>query len=197
MITGVKEKHCFGRSIIDGQYCILPGKQIYYKSKGKKLHFVDLKWHKGGFQKSGKQTSSLHGLKFREIMQNQSTFCNRIEYDPVNNQLVTFTSPSVLSVFPNLSDTEREFEGSFAYEKRFIAGNFDRTSLKRKDDKKQHQNEHLVFKKSHEIAEFQKYMLPSEFLSKFCALDAENDTIRVWDCGTGKILKDIKHSTDQ
>lgn len=40
-------------------------------------------------------------------------------------------------------------------------------------------------------------MLPSEYLSKFCALDAENDRIRVWDCGTGKILKDIKQPNDQ
>ena len=60
-------------------------------------------------------------------MQNQSTFCNQIVYDAVNNQLVTFTSPSVLSVFPNLSETEKEFEGTYGYDKRYIAGNFDRS----------------------------------------------------------------------
>ena len=78
LITGAKEKHCFMRSILDGQYCILPGKQIYFKSKSKNLHFVDLNW----FQKS---EHYLKNLKTREIMQNQSTFCNQIVYDAVNN----------------------------------------------------------------------------------------------------------------
>lgn len=44
LMTGEVEKHDFNRSIIDGQYFMLPGKQIYFKSKKNKLHYVDLKW---------------------------------------------------------------------------------------------------------------------------------------------------------
>ena len=43
-MTGEREKHDFGRTIMDGQYFMLPGKQIYFKTKKNQFHFVDLNW---------------------------------------------------------------------------------------------------------------------------------------------------------
>lgn len=44
LITGAKEKIDFEGSILTGQYFILPGKQIYYKTKQNNLFFADLNW---------------------------------------------------------------------------------------------------------------------------------------------------------
>jgi hypothetical protein len=178
---------------MDGQYCILPGKQIYYKSKSNHLHFVDINWQ----EKSSEDPacSNLKDLQTRKILDNQSTFCNQIEFDAINNQLATFTSPSVLSIFPNLSENEREFEGTFEYQKRYIAGNLDRSFMQAMQAQINREGNDKVekfgFKKSQEKVMYGKYLCPSDYVSKYCALDAERNTVRVWNSGTGRLIKEF------
>jgi hypothetical protein len=123
-MIGSKQKCCFQRSIMDDQYYILPGKQIYYKSKSIFLHFVNINWQEKSSEDS--VCSKLKYLQTRKIQHNQSTFCNQIEFNAINNQLATFTSSSVMRIFQNSSENEKEFEITFEYQKRYIAGNLDR-----------------------------------------------------------------------
>ena len=41
-----------------------------------------------------------------------------------------------------------------------------------------------------------KYLCPSEFVANLCALDAEKNTVKVWNIGTGQVVKEFPELKD-
>ena len=81
------------------------------------MNFVDLNWQ------------SRNPIIY-EVIKNQSVIFNKIVYDTVNNQIATFTDSNTLSVFPNLTNYQREAEGSVFYNRRFIAHTVEKNPLR-------------------------------------------------------------------
>lgn len=116
-------------------------------------------------------------------MNNQSSLYRNIEYDVINNELVTFSSTNIISVFPNLTQYERDLHDSFQFEKRFLASNLNSLLM--------NSQKHAL---GHDLDSIQKanvcsYLCPSEYTSNLCALDAVQNLIYVWNTGSGKLTK--------
>ena len=111
-------------------------------------------------------------------MPSQSCIYSKIDYDPINNDLISFTSPSTICILPDLGQYKRVCRGSVNYPTRFLATNIDRNDFKIQQIHKMINNQDQHDKKSQEIAMkvkkdkiFDKYMCPSEHLAKICSYD--------------------------
>jgi hypothetical protein len=175
IVTGERQEIKFENKIMGNYYQLyarLESKQVYYRTENGNIYFADLLW--------GTEDKV---LSF-QIFKNQSTLNKSIEYDPINNQYACFTTPTTLCVFPNLGSYQQEAEGSFNFKSRFIAKSINRHPFCNPHDAMKIENN------SPQFIELNKYQCPSEFVANICALDANANTIKVWNAGTGHMISE-------
>lgn len=90
---------------------------MFYKSKDKKLNFVDLKLlhqelHSAVNEMGLAASSSFQNMKACEIKESQASLCDKFDYDAINNSVVTFLSTNTCYIIPDLADFESTCYGT-------------------------------------------------------------------------------------
>ena len=88
--------------LIDNKYYILPGKHLFFKAKTNYLYFVDLEWIQSSDHSDSESLNQVFLKSKFKIMPSQSCIYSKIDYDPINNDLISFTSPSTICILPDL-----------------------------------------------------------------------------------------------
>jgi hypothetical protein len=125
-----------------------------------------------------------------EGIHSQSSLYQAIEHDSINNDVAAFVDPSTILLLPDLGLSSRVCRGSLNFDNKFIAANIDRShfinQLMNGDDSSKYSARQI--EQIQALPHLQAYLCPSEYVAKICALDCQNNTIKVWGVGSGKLL---------
>lgn len=131
----------------------------------------------------------------RMLAQSETAVEEAICCDPLNNEVAAFVSSSELQIIPSLSDYESTCKHSYLDFSRIIASNIDRSFVISGNCKLRNSShmpkELFKFNSKDEYQRLEKYTLPSEFVARFCTLDGITNAVKVWEMGTGKLLREI------
>ena len=105
VITGSSITYDLNHDIVEQQFHVLPSQVLYYKSKSKRLRMIDLK------VKMSNNASAYTNLAV-DVWKSQAALCDKLDYDPISNQLVTYLSTNLLYVLPELSSEFHDLPGT-------------------------------------------------------------------------------------
>lgn len=179
----------FEKLIVDECFFIMPGRHLFYRSRKNQIHYVNLNWLYPADHKLSKSLTN-RCLYQHAGIGNQSSLYLALEYDAVNNDVAAFVDPNTIWILPDLGLSTRVCRGSLNYDHKFIGANIDRGEFISKlmnNDENGKFNTKQVERIQGE-PRLQNYLCPSEYVAKICALDCENNTIKVWSVGSGRLL---------